>query len=211
MAAPATYRVLDTRIGTSIENAGRFDFLAHHKSDLSTEDVIGRLADAAAAVPIGRLIMICHSGHSAEGDWWIKLGKDGIGAWNLRKLRPLAGRFGGPDPSIELRACWIVTNPGGSPTDALPAPRSGAALCHGIADLLDVTVYGSDTAQPGPCGLFWLGSMSNDGLMEDWNDAGSMARRDLAMRGECSEGAWAGKVYRFRPGKPGAEIVTRPR
>ncbi|WP_198373190.1 hypothetical protein [Roseomonas rosulenta] len=211
MAAPATYRVLDTRIGTSIENAGSTDLLAHHKSDLSTEDVISRLSVAADAVPIGRLILICHSGHSTDGEWWIKLGKTGIGTRDLHKLRPLVGRFAGPNPSIELRACWIVTNPGGKPTDTLPAARSGAALCHGIADMLNVDVYGSDTAQPGPCGLFWLGGMSDDGLMEDWNDAGATARRELEMRGECSEGPWTGKVYRFRPQKPGAEIVRRPR
>jgi hypothetical protein len=206
MAQTATFRLLDTRVGASLLNATDFDMVVRGNRD--TADAFATLADMAYVTRIERLLLICHSWHNdATGDWALLIGDPGLGHDNLRVLAPLRDKFGGVSPRVELRGCWIATNPGGAPDAAVPASRSGAALCHRIADLLGVDVWGSDSEQPGPCGEFAPIEYDERTVA----DAGqlSIVRKQAPTRRECSEGDWNGKVYIYSPGRAGARRLGR--
>jgi hypothetical protein len=207
MAATAVFRVLDTRVGASIDRPTTTDLVVQETT--STAVALATVADMAYATRINRLLLICHSGHYDSGEWWLKLGTPGITHANIAAVDALKEKFAGPRPRIEMRGCWIATNAIGGPDAVLPAALSGAALCHRIADRLGVEVWGSDSQQPGPCGDF--APIVVD-MRETYADGGvHVARKQVPTHRECSEGSWNGKVYIFSPGKPGATLYTGPR
>lgn len=133
----------------------------------------------------------------------------GIRHSNVSVVSPLKGKFGGERPRVELRGCWIATSSAGRPDAIQPAAMSGAALCHRIADLLEVEVWGSDSEQPGPCGNFLPMTIEERETLA--NGAVNVARKQVPIHRECSEGRWNGKVFIYAPGTPGATLYTGPR
>jgi hypothetical protein len=207
MADTAVFRVLDTRVGASIDRPTPTDLVV--KASTDTAVAIATLADMAYRTKMNRLLLICHSGHSTAGEWWLDLGAPGIRHNNIDVVNPLRGKFGGDRPRIELRGCWIATNGSGRPDDVMPANNSGAALCHRIADLVGVEVWGSDSEQPGPCGEF--APMEVDERLVTDGGTVNIARKQVPIHRECSEGVWKGKVYIYRPNRSGAELYDGPR
>jgi hypothetical protein len=202
MAQTATFRLLDTRVGASLENPTSFDLVVRAKGE--TAIAFASLADMAYRTQINRLLLISHSAHSGNGEWWLEIGDPGLKHENIGVLAPLRDKFDGPSPRVELRGCWIATNPAGKPDDVLPAAMSGAALCHRIADYLGVEVWASDSEQPGPCGEF----TPMDYEERTVADGGqlSIARKQAPIYRECSEGPWKGKVYIYTPNTTGAKL-----
>jgi hypothetical protein len=207
MPEAAVFRVLDTRMGASIDRATANDLVVNEKTE--TAKALADVADMAYRTPINRLLLICHSGNLNEQEWWLELGADGIRHGNVAVVSPLKGKFGGERPRVELRGCWIATNHAGGPRAVHPATMSGAALCHRIADLLEVEVWGSDSEQPGPCGNFL--PMTIDERETDADGRVNIARKQVPIHRECSEGRWNGRVFIYAPGRSGATLYTGPR